>query len=105
VTDAEAEIGYYQGDGLLLEDVLREQVLLALPLESDLPRRLPRLVPALRQEFERGTVFLHDRDGRSAVDGAARNSQQAGTLKTLSAVSSQLSASAMRVQFKLKADS
>ncbi|HET9405615.1 MAG TPA: DUF177 domain-containing protein [Candidatus Sulfotelmatobacter sp.] len=32
VTDAEAEIGYYQGEGLLLEDVLREQVLLALPL-------------------------------------------------------------------------
>ena len=29
VTDAEAEIGYYQGEGLLLEDVLREQVLLA----------------------------------------------------------------------------
>jgi uncharacterized protein len=34
VTDAEAEIGYYQGDGLLLEDTLREQVLLALPLKS-----------------------------------------------------------------------
>ena len=33
VTDAEAEIGYYQGNGLLLEDVLREQVLLALPLK------------------------------------------------------------------------
>jgi uncharacterized protein len=33
VTDAEAEIGYYQNDGLLLEDVLREQVLLALPLK------------------------------------------------------------------------
>ena len=33
VTDAEAEIGYYQSDGLLLEDVLREQVLLALPLK------------------------------------------------------------------------
>ena len=33
MTDAEAEIGYYQGDGLLLEDVLREQVLLALPLK------------------------------------------------------------------------
>jgi uncharacterized protein len=32
VTGAEAEIGYYQGDGILLEDVLREQVLLALPL-------------------------------------------------------------------------
>ena len=33
VTDAEAEIGYYQGEGLLLEDVLREQILLSLPLK------------------------------------------------------------------------
>ena len=34
VTAAEAEVGYYQGAGLLLEDVLREQVLLALPLKA-----------------------------------------------------------------------
>lgn len=34
VTAAEAEVGYYQGEGLLLEDVLREQVLLALPLRE-----------------------------------------------------------------------
>lgn len=34
VTDAEAEIGYYRGEGILLEDVLREQVLLALPLKT-----------------------------------------------------------------------
>ncbi len=33
VTAVEAEIGYYQGDGLLLEDVLREQVLLAVPVK------------------------------------------------------------------------
>jgi len=33
VTAAEAEVGYYQGEGLLLEDVLREQILLALPLK------------------------------------------------------------------------
>jgi uncharacterized protein len=33
VTDAEAEIGYYEGQGILLEDVLREQVLLTLPLK------------------------------------------------------------------------
>src|ERR1700756_245267 len=33
VTDAEAEIGYYQGEGLLLEDALREQVLLSVPLK------------------------------------------------------------------------
>ena len=34
VTSAEAEISYYQGEGLLLEDVLREQVLLAVPLRA-----------------------------------------------------------------------
>ena len=34
VTAAEAEVGYYQGEGLLLEDVLREQLLLALPLKA-----------------------------------------------------------------------
>lgn len=34
ITDAEAEIGYYQGDGVLLEDTLREQVLLAVPLKT-----------------------------------------------------------------------
>ena len=33
VTVAEAEIGYYQGEGLLLEDALREQVLLSVPLK------------------------------------------------------------------------
>ena len=33
VTAAEAEVGYYQGEGVLLEDVLREQVLLAVPLK------------------------------------------------------------------------
>ena len=34
VTAAEAEVGYYRGEGLLLEDVLREQLLLALPLKA-----------------------------------------------------------------------
>jgi uncharacterized protein len=33
VTAAEAEVSYYQNGGLLLEDALREQVLLALPLK------------------------------------------------------------------------
>lgn len=31
ISQAETEIGYYQGEGLLLEDVLKEQILLALP--------------------------------------------------------------------------
>ena len=33
VSGADTEIGYYEGDGLLLEDVLREQVLLATPVK------------------------------------------------------------------------
>jgi uncharacterized protein len=33
ITAAEAEVGYYQGKGLQLEDVLREQVLLAVPIK------------------------------------------------------------------------
>ena len=34
VTTAEAEVSYYQGEGLQLEDVLQEQLLLALPLKA-----------------------------------------------------------------------
>jgi uncharacterized protein len=34
INEAETEIGYYQGDGLLLEDVLREQVLLVTPVKT-----------------------------------------------------------------------
>lgn len=33
VTDAEAEIGYYVGEGILLDDVIREQILLAVPVK------------------------------------------------------------------------
>jgi len=34
ISEAETEIGYYSGEGIQLEDVLREQVLLALPLRT-----------------------------------------------------------------------
>jgi len=34
ITAGETEIGYYQRDSLLLEDVLREQVLLSLPVRT-----------------------------------------------------------------------
>jgi uncharacterized protein len=34
VSGTESEISYYEGEGLLLEDVLREQVLLAAPLKA-----------------------------------------------------------------------
>jgi uncharacterized protein len=34
INTADTEIGYYQGGGLALEDVLREQVLLSLPVRT-----------------------------------------------------------------------
>jgi uncharacterized protein len=34
ISEAETEIGFYQGEGVLLEDVLREQIMLALPLKA-----------------------------------------------------------------------
>ena len=34
ISESETEIGYYQGDGLELEDVLREQILLSLPARA-----------------------------------------------------------------------
>jgi uncharacterized protein len=33
IDEAEAEIGFYEGGGIELEDVLREQILLALPMQ------------------------------------------------------------------------
>jgi uncharacterized protein len=34
ISEAETEIGYYSGKGIELDDVLREQILLALPLRT-----------------------------------------------------------------------
>ena len=91
VTDAEAEIGYYQGDGILLEDVLREQVLLALPLKVTCREDCKGLCVHCGKNLNEGPMFLLHGDRRSAVDGAAGNSQQAGALEScqLSAVSFQ----------------
>jgi DUF177 domain-containing protein len=34
IADEELEVGFYQGNGLQLEDALKEQILLALPMKS-----------------------------------------------------------------------
>ncbi|HEX7959584.1 MAG TPA: DUF177 domain-containing protein [Terriglobales bacterium] len=34
ISEAETEIGYYTGDGVILEDVLKEQILLVLPVKA-----------------------------------------------------------------------
>ncbi|HUA14508.1 MAG TPA: DUF177 domain-containing protein [Verrucomicrobiae bacterium] len=54
VTDAEAEIGYYQGEGILLEDVLREQVLLALPLKVTCREDCKGLCPHCGRNLNQG---------------------------------------------------
>ncbi len=54
VTDAEAEIGYYTGDGVLLEDVLREQVLLAVPIKTVCSEECKGLCPHCGQNLNQG---------------------------------------------------
>src|SRR5262249_6653305 len=54
VTDAEAEIGYYEGQGLLLEDAVREQVLLALPLKTICRTDCRGLCPQCGQNLNEG---------------------------------------------------
>jgi len=46
VRGAEADIAYYQGEGLLLEDLLREQVLLAVPLKAVCSETFKGLCPS-----------------------------------------------------------
>ena len=55
VTDAEAEIGYYQGEGLLLEDMLREQVLLAVPLKTVCRENCKGLCPHCGKNLNEGS--------------------------------------------------
>jgi uncharacterized protein len=54
ITDAEAEIGYYSGGGLLLEDVLREQVLLSLPLKALCQEQCKGLCPQCGKNWNEG---------------------------------------------------
>jgi DUF177 domain-containing protein len=60
VTAAEAEIGYYQGDGLLLEDVVREQVLLAVPLKAICREDCKGLCPHCGKNLNSGTCSCEE---------------------------------------------
>ncbi len=61
VTDAEAEIGYYQGEGVLLEDVLREQVLLAVPLKTICREDCKGLCPHCGKNLNEGQCSCENR--------------------------------------------
>jgi len=54
ITDVEAEIGYYEGDGLPLEEILREQVLLAVPLKAVCREDCKGLCPQCGKNLNQG---------------------------------------------------
>ncbi len=60
ITDAEAEIGYYKGDGLLLEDTLREQVLLDVPLKTVCREDCRGLCPHCGRNLNEGACSCAD---------------------------------------------
>jgi uncharacterized protein len=60
VTVAEAEIGYYQGEGLLLEDMLREQVLLAVPIKAVCREDCKGLCPHCGRNLNEGACSCED---------------------------------------------
>ena len=46
IDEGEAEIGFYEGSGIELEDILREQVLLALPMQRTCSEDCKGICPA-----------------------------------------------------------
>ena len=55
ISEAETEIGYYEGEGLELEDVLREQVLLAVPIKTVCRIDCKGLCPRCGQNLNQGS--------------------------------------------------
>ncbi len=54
INQGEADIGYYRGEGLQLEEVLREQVLLALPIKVVCSEACKGLCPTCGQNLNQG---------------------------------------------------
>jgi uncharacterized protein len=54
ISEAETEVGFYQGDGLALEDVLREQVLLAVPVKALCREDCRGLCPQCGKDLNQG---------------------------------------------------
>ena len=54
ISEAETEIGYYQGDGMELADSLREQVLLALPIRFVCKEDCRGICPSCGQNLNEG---------------------------------------------------
>ena len=61
ISEAETEIGYYQGEGLRLEDALKEQVLLTLPVKALCREECKGLCPHCGKNWNQGTCQCEDR--------------------------------------------
>jgi len=55
ISSAETEIGYYRGEGLLLEDVLKEQILLSLPVKQVCSQNCKGLCPQCGTNLNTGS--------------------------------------------------
>ena len=66
IDEAEAEIGFYEGGGIELEDVLREQILLALPMQRVCREDCKGICPMCGQNRNQGpcNCKMEDAAGR-----------------------------------------
>ncbi|MFZ0706974.1 MAG: DUF177 domain-containing protein [Candidatus Korobacteraceae bacterium] len=78
ISEAETEIGYYQGEGLLLEDVLREQVLLSTPVKTVCREECKGLCPTCGGNLNQEQCGCEQRAGdpRWAALGEIKNKLQ-----------------------------
>jgi uncharacterized protein len=60
VQEKEAEVGFYQGEGLELKDVLREQVLLSLPMHRVCRENCRGICPVCGQNRNTAECACHE---------------------------------------------
>ena len=76
IDEGEAEIGFYEGGGIELEDILREQVLLALPMQRVCSDLCKGICPVCGTEPQRERVRVPDRCQRRPLGRAAEFRKQ-----------------------------
>ena len=65
IKPAELDVGFYQGNGLMLEDALKEQILLALPMKSLCRPDCAGLCPQCGHDRNLGPCACRTADGDS----------------------------------------
>ncbi len=78
IDEGEAEIGFYEKGGIELEDILREQVLLALPMQRVCSDDCKGICPVCGEEPQRERVPVPDRCQRRPLGRAAEFKKTVG---------------------------